>query len=109
MMALASDLRRKSKSFVDFESEQIPSSEAKASLWLEGESEYFLEYPVQSFAPAEQIRFEQDFEDRLLGVLGGYLLLSQGVIATATLTCGDIEIERKDDVVIKEKPQMSLF
>ena len=109
LVALASDLRRKSKSFADFESDQIPGHEAKTCLWLEEESEYHLDYPVTSFAPAEQIRIEQNFEDRLLGVIGGYLLFSQGVIATANLTCGDIEIERKDDVVLQEKPQMSLF
>ena len=109
LMGLATDLRHKSKVFVEFTSDQTPSSETQRCLWLEDEPVYELEYPIRSFAPAEQIRIEEQHEDQLLGIVGGYLLLSQGVVATSTLTRGDIEIERKDNVVLKEKPQMSLF
>lgn len=112
LLRLARSLQDRLGGFEAFASEQISSDEVVGTRWSDAQEETQLAYPVGEFSPAQKLKLDPehpDLSDNLNGVIGGYLLLSQGVIAMSTLVRGDVELEVNDGVVLKEKPQMTLF
>ena len=73
-----------------------------------------LNYPVRAFSPAQMLKLTEaqpEFSGNLRGVIGSYLLFSQGVIARSELLGGNIDAEigpRLNDVE-GSPPQLSLF
>ncbi|NKB97662.1 MAG: DUF2797 domain-containing protein [Pseudomonadales bacterium] len=109
---LAVDLMQRTPDLGQFRSDQISDAEVDGAVWEIDPRETNLSYPVQDFSPAEQLRVDSAQEviaDNLQGVIGGYLLLSRGVMSMQSLSRGDIQLELGDPVVLEERPQMSLF
>ena len=112
LVDLATDLRKRIPDLTAFSSPQIPAAEATGASWVDVPREVSLSYPVEGHSPPTRIRIDADHPkvaDNLIGVIGGYLLFSRGVVAASTVVRGDIELEIGEPVVLEERPQMSLF
>lgn len=110
---LARQLKAIAPDLVQVEGPGLSAEERSAMHWLDVGQDTLIEYPVRDYAPPNMLRVDQDnpaLAGNLLGFIGGYILLSDGVLAFSELCHGDIEVTIGEPLPAQAAPpQMNLF
>lgn len=82
--------------------------------WCPEQTPIELNYPIASYSPATLLQLTEDapaLSGNLRGIIGGYVLLAEGVCAIGDLDGGDVHARIGPPVADSEQsaPQMSLF
>lgn len=90
------------------------SDEERASMrWLEQCQLVTVDYPVMAYAPANMLKLnptQTNLHDNLLGFIGNYILLRQGVLAFSELVGGDVVVSVGETLPAQVgSPQLNLF
>jgi len=83
LVELAHQLRASLPSFDTLQNEVLPGSECNDLTWHVDQAPVAIAYPVLSYSPATRLQVSQEQPqicDNLQGIVGQYLLFSQGVI-----------------------------
>jgi hypothetical protein len=119
LQELAEQLRREvatfEEAFVGFAAGVSLAEEIAATLWEIDTELTEIRYPVSSYSPAQRLILSEENPqicDNLQGVIGHYLLMSQGVINLADYRGSRIEIELAAPFsagTLNKSDQLSLF
>ena len=119
LVALAEQLRREvetfGEAFVGFNTGVSMAEEVAATVWEIDSELTEIRYPVASYSPAERLILTEDNRqicDNLQGVIGQYLLMSQGVINLADYRGTSVDVELGDPFgadILNSSDQLSLF
>ena len=93
--------------------DNLPLQERQAMTWIDTPARVHIEYPVLAFPPPTRLKVDADhpeMSDNLIGIKGGYLLLTQGVVPFSDLEAGDVQVSIGDKIATMEPmPQLDLF
>lgn len=112
---LAAFLREKIPLLADIDQGFVPAHEMQALRWHTAQEIVEVKYPVASYAPAERLKLARENPticDNLYGIVGQYLLLSQGVINLLEYQAGGLQIALGEPVTLDPRQgsdQLSLF
>jgi len=112
---LAQFLQRKMPALESIEQGFVPAQEMQALAWSQGEPTIDILYPVDKFSPAQRLKLSSEQPkicDNLRGIVGQYLLLSQGVINILDYQSAGLHVALGEPIVIAshaDTDQLSLF
>lgn len=115
LQALARQLQQALPSFDKLEQDFLPRQEVAELSWLDGGQVQQISYPHISYSPAERLVLSAEqpqIRDNLVGVIGQYLLLSQGVAYMGDYRGVGINVSLglpHSDAEISASDQLSLF